>query len=375
MEDAGLTLDDLPDELLMRILAQVKDPFELLTVVPLVCKRWHAVHREPETWAQVRLEEYAAEDDEDAKWELVNILQRAPYVQYLSGDLLRSPEMFAAVASSGVVVEEYRQPYHHKYEFVRPERLPILLDMLYRSRHVIRVAEVELDNYGHERVVDSGGRNALEVLLSLKKLEELVVRGRSELPYHGELAQGLPCLKKLKVSECGLGGILDQVMSTDLIRGSKKLRCIKLVPVGCTGERTGIMRLQQECLKEAKNCPRLEAVELSVGTTDWHNSRRLAKYIRELLQTFEGFSPTLRRIDISVQLVWYGMREADDATYDRTLAACEEEATKLKRVNRALEITFACTQGHPEQVMHGGDPDNDGWRQLVGPNDRVVYHW
>lgn len=46
-------MDELPDELLLRILGYLDDGRALLDVVPLVCKRWHRVSREREAWASV----------------------------------------------------------------------------------------------------------------------------------------------------------------------------------------------------------------------------------------------------------------------------------------------------------------------------------
>ncbi|KAJ1527182.1 hypothetical protein ONE63_008713 [Megalurothrips usitatus] len=48
-------MDELPDELVLHILSFVGDARTLLDAVPLVCKRWHRLHREPAAWAAVDL--------------------------------------------------------------------------------------------------------------------------------------------------------------------------------------------------------------------------------------------------------------------------------------------------------------------------------
>ncbi|KAJ1519748.1 hypothetical protein ONE63_005004 [Megalurothrips usitatus] len=48
-------MDALPDELLLHILGFVADAPTLLDAVPLVCRRWHRLHREPAAWARVHI--------------------------------------------------------------------------------------------------------------------------------------------------------------------------------------------------------------------------------------------------------------------------------------------------------------------------------
>jgi hypothetical protein len=49
-------MDNLPDELLLMILGHVQDPLTLLDNVPLVCRRWQKLAREPHAWAAVCVE-------------------------------------------------------------------------------------------------------------------------------------------------------------------------------------------------------------------------------------------------------------------------------------------------------------------------------
>lgn len=136
-------MDALPDELLLRILSMVEDGRTLLQSVPLVCKRWHALHLEPEAWAGVRFEEYP-DDDDRARADAALLLARAPYMHCLSTYALGDARMFAALRRGGLVVREFRTSSVRLYEATAEDRGAIL-DLLYRSRHTLRVAEVELD--------------------------------------------------------------------------------------------------------------------------------------------------------------------------------------------------------------------------------------
>lgn len=48
-------MEALSDELMLLVLGQVTDALTLLDSVPLVCRRWHGLSRDPRAWAGARL--------------------------------------------------------------------------------------------------------------------------------------------------------------------------------------------------------------------------------------------------------------------------------------------------------------------------------
>ena len=48
-------MDELSDKLVLRIFSHVKDGTTLLQVLPLVCRRWRELSRDPGAWAAVEL--------------------------------------------------------------------------------------------------------------------------------------------------------------------------------------------------------------------------------------------------------------------------------------------------------------------------------
>ncbi|XP_034233256.1 uncharacterized protein LOC117640645 isoform X2 [Thrips palmi] len=49
----SVRMDALPDELLLEVLGRVDDGLTLLDAVPLVCRRWHRLSRDPGAWSSV----------------------------------------------------------------------------------------------------------------------------------------------------------------------------------------------------------------------------------------------------------------------------------------------------------------------------------
>lgn len=83
LEDVDLEMvavDALPDELLLHILSFVADARTLLYAVPLVCRRWHRLHRDPAAWSRVHLS--CMVDDEEDAW----VLRHAPAARTLRLD-------------------------------------------------------------------------------------------------------------------------------------------------------------------------------------------------------------------------------------------------------------------------------------------------
>ena len=58
-------MDELPDEVLVLVFSYVADGLSLLDAVPLVCKRWLQLSRDPRAWAGVRVRDSLQADDDD----------------------------------------------------------------------------------------------------------------------------------------------------------------------------------------------------------------------------------------------------------------------------------------------------------------------
>jgi hypothetical protein len=74
-------MENLPDELLLKILGYVNDGLTLLDSVPLVCKHWYRLSQDPRVWSSVELN--VALDDNTIKLNDARVLQHAPAIKKL----------------------------------------------------------------------------------------------------------------------------------------------------------------------------------------------------------------------------------------------------------------------------------------------------
>ncbi|XP_034248415.1 uncharacterized protein LOC117649625 [Thrips palmi] len=85
-------MDSLPNELLLEVFSWLQDGETLLDGVALVCKRWHALSRDPQAWRGVRVEfgmldwhwrDAGLAESEKAAMDKARIVLHAPVLRYL----------------------------------------------------------------------------------------------------------------------------------------------------------------------------------------------------------------------------------------------------------------------------------------------------
>ncbi|XP_034243254.1 uncharacterized protein LOC117646425 isoform X3 [Thrips palmi] len=259
-------METLPDSLVVRILSKVGDGLMLLDVLPLVCRRWQQLCRDPEAWAEVDVVWTGKEEggsvgsegsaDSAAKLsdvDVMRLLLRAPAVRELCIDWSyegRQEKVLSALRRGRVVARDTFQVDKKVWMDACHANRVALLDTLWRSRGCVRMASVslyleeELDDVDSDSeeeevvtsapeptftgpLVDSQGHTALQVLASLQRLGCLDLDASSTYPYAGELKAGLPNLRFLLMNEGDLlDGVLPEQLALDLIRGAPRLRML-----------------------------------------------------------------------------------------------------------------------------------------------------
>jgi hypothetical protein len=133
-------MDGLPDELMLMILGHVDEADTLLDAVPLVCKRWLELSRDPRAWAAVSVVECGT-------LEKARAVLRAPHLRRLKISFLSEEgyqptnhsRMRSALRRSRFTVRELlvSGDVHH----------PTLLALLWRSKKQLRELSMDLCYY------------------------------------------------------------------------------------------------------------------------------------------------------------------------------------------------------------------------------------
>ncbi|XP_034246193.1 uncharacterized protein LOC117648092 [Thrips palmi] len=216
-------MDAFPDELLLMVLSYIDDALTLLDAVPLVCKRWHRLSRDPGAWNNATVSIVGCSYDEEGCYskkhenhdkilKAARILLHAPALRRVcfdcpsdSSDLLSCPydkeTMASALVRSRAEVHGIVFPQPDFWgssasfpDFLRqaltPEGLSTLVDFLSRNSSHVRYLKL-----GHTL---QAGKELLRALGQCQNLEELHLMLSDGPRYKGELrGQRLPNLKRL----------------------------------------------------------------------------------------------------------------------------------------------------------------------------------
>jgi hypothetical protein len=126
-------MDGLPDELMLMILGHVDEADTLLDAVPLVCRRWLELSRDPRAWAAVSVVECGTLNEARA-------VLRAPHLRRLEISCLSEggdSRMQSALRRSSVTVRELLQVHGNVNH-------PTFLALLWRSREQLRELVIDL---------------------------------------------------------------------------------------------------------------------------------------------------------------------------------------------------------------------------------------
>ncbi|XP_034244907.1 uncharacterized protein LOC117647309 [Thrips palmi] len=263
-------MDTLPPELVVCIFGKLRCPLTLLDVVPLVCKQWRNLSKDPLAWASaelawdgtdpkarkasglrfgsMRLADSSGDEDDDvsAAWEKLKedslrvstadaarILLHAPALNCINfcADMPEKgmKRLVNALRRSRTVVTQYFTVHEMTSWHMTLRGRSALLDMMWRSRNHLVGATVQLsrqedisdDVPASKRgpLRDSQGRTVLDVLAQMPTLECLSLDASWDYPYAGELRGKLPRLRKLFMNR-GDGGICGERLVCDLIDGA-----------------------------------------------------------------------------------------------------------------------------------------------------------
>ncbi|XP_034240681.1 uncharacterized protein LOC117644960 [Thrips palmi] len=219
-----MSMEALSDEVMLRIFAPLSGT-ALLDVVPLVCKRWQKLSRDPRAWEGVAVwgREYCrTEAEKETPPVDARVLLHAPAVRRINIGSQWDRWMVSAFTRSKAVVL-------HKLYFdaigwkILPRAARVaLLDMLWRSRDCVReVHSLQFDK-GDEAAAaggplrDSEGRSPLAILAQLKRLHALGLDMDEGYPYARELAAGFPELRELQVNTYRAAK-LPELLTVDLL--------------------------------------------------------------------------------------------------------------------------------------------------------------
>ncbi|XP_034240831.1 uncharacterized protein LOC117645047 [Thrips palmi] len=299
----------LSDDVLLHIFSFLEDGLFLLDVVPLVCKRWHRLAREPDAWrgVEVKEEDLYNYDDHD----MARLVLHAPFLRHaIRYSFPEGSAASEALRRSGVVAREFHCCCVGMDHDFRDDRTAVL-DLLYRSRHYCRRVSVSVTGPGGEDTSDSQGRSALQVLASLRALEDLDLYNCSNgmFPYAGELAAGLPRLRYLGF----FMDVFPEALMADLIRGSSAtLRALVLFGIEslapsveeslsrCT--ELADLRIWEGCLSQVCRCwlPSLRrlSVTFTVDGEDDDDALDNAALFGSILDRCTRLPDSLRKITV-----------------------------------------------------------------------------
>ncbi|XP_034253851.1 uncharacterized protein LOC117652821 isoform X2 [Thrips palmi] len=378
-----VTMDALPDELLLMVLGRVDDALTLLEEVPLVCKRWHRLSQDPRAWrsASVLIEgctyyenSYKGEHENHA--EILNaarVLVHAPALRHVSfGWYSASPGPFScsfdkemmtsALARSKAQVHEIEFPQpdmlegsglgypDDPLEDMSPEELSLLVDFLSRNRKHVRYLKL-----GH---MLQAGTQFQRALGQCENLEELHLMLPDGFQYQGELrGRRLPKLNRLtlkswyKVEHCrpflrDLFGAVAQsvrhVRCKDLCLSSKDVlaelpRCLELRSLHC-----GV-----EGVAAVKTLTRLRSLSLRIQYADRDQQRVLSAAERGLRACAPLLDLRVLRLDGGFEYggKWGSQHSQALAALLRTLG------TKTPNVTHLSTSGMLTRQVSPETVL------------------------
>ncbi|XP_034246242.1 uncharacterized protein LOC117648113 isoform X2 [Thrips palmi] len=225
-EDNAATMDAFPDELLLEVLGRIdNDALTLLDVVPLVCKRWHRLSRDPGAWSSVTVSIVGCSYfggrgngkrhvyHHDEMLEAARILLHAPALRRVCfegyGGAFSCPNdaeaMASALVRSRAEVREIEFPQPHIPDYIwypsdplddmSPEDLSQLVDFLWRNRSHVRYLKLGQ--------MLRAGEPVLRALGQCENLEELhlMLPDPNYFRYQGQLGgRRLPKLRRLTLN-------------------------------------------------------------------------------------------------------------------------------------------------------------------------------
>lgn len=368
----------MPDELLLLILGRVADGRVLLCAVPLVCKRWRRLSRDPRVWRRVEVSlggcDYGPEgdDDEDTHGDLLEaarVLLHAPLLRSISFDWIdycngpwscdfEKRVTVSALKRCKASVSEFHFPepdydtgsgigrINDPLESFDESDRALVLGFILKHRNEVRVLTL-----GRLLLVNSwpwGGplRNLpCAALAKLRRLEQLTLHVDSDICYGGELASGLPALRRLTVhplwmssdvntSPAGMTGLLN-----DLLRGSAaSLRHLRFVddPAPkdvlrtvrvCAELQSLACRVQDLPLVGELPCLLSLDVNVSSGDSGHPNAAASLPALARYLETNKSALPRLRSVDIDSSIYF---------NIDKDWLAAHQ--TRLVRVFKSLGV-------------------------------------
>ncbi|XP_034248240.1 uncharacterized protein LOC117649481 isoform X2 [Thrips palmi] len=266
-------MDSLPTELLLEVFSWLQDGETLLDGVALVCKRWHALSRDPQAWRGVRVEfgmwcwrwrgtERAKR--EKAAMDKARVVLHAPVLRFLGwswnylGQHINVPQAMAlsAVRRSRAAIREILMD---GASFMADPAWAVFYGLLWRNREhlttlgletpqewvedeeeedmfdavALEECDLALEEDQSDKVaawVEADGddsRSLLEILAELRRLESLGLEMQFFLPYAAEFQVKedlLPALRSLEIEREGPPQLM-----VDLVRGTAaRLRHLRL---------------------------------------------------------------------------------------------------------------------------------------------------
>ncbi|KAE8741561.1 hypothetical protein FOCC_FOCC012898 [Frankliniella occidentalis] len=317
-------MDALPDELLLLILGRVADGRVLLYAVPLVCKRWRRLSRDPRVWRRVEVSlggcDHGPEgdDDEDTHGDLLEaarVLLHAPLLRSISFDWIdycNGP--WSCDFEKRVTVSALKRCKASVSEFHFPEPD-------YDTGSGIGRINDPLESF------DESDR-ALVLGFILKHRNEVRVLTLGRLL----LVNSWPC--DVNTSPAGMTGLLN-----DLLRGSAaSLRHLRFVDDSvpkdvlrtvrvCAELQSLACRVQDLPLVGELPCLLSLDVNVSSGDSGHPNAAASLPALARYLETNKSALPRLRSVDIDSSIYF---------NYDKDWLAAHQ--TRLVRVFKSLGV-------------------------------------
>lgn len=341
-----MEIDLLPDEIMLIIFSYITDGTTLAKDIPLVCKRWKRLSRDPAAWAGISV---VCPFTYDVPLIQLWLLCRAPALDILDVGSLEHPGLVNSIQR--VLVVRRLLSAATVSSDVPSAHISALLDLMWRSRTLLRCLNFTLDDNSLV-ATDHEGHTTLQVLSQLHKLRSIVLRldvVDADVAYGGELHRAMPDLQHLVICQTGLPQLTRPAFHDMVRTAAGSLRDLK-VRTHWGMHDQALMHSLAACVKlerldiQGHEIPTLAAVRC-VKTLQHVRFHDLCPYKRRPEDDdFQCCLHNLERLCVAelpalmsiVVHIWYSNRPDAEVR-----AMCDRQQAVLQVLRPGLKVTFS----------------------------------